>query len=163
MLKACAAPVDSVPQSATDCLSGASSVALKAFPHSRLALRSHGRSRTGHTDERVRTSRVCGIVCVRAGDVLQPCTTRGSDKCLENVRASVLFDAIVGRPSARLATCVRARRPSGAVHHFNPILKSSTRSRTHQEKPQQHCRQALDAHVAEAEQHSLVVSEGCVG
>ena len=116
---------------------------------------------TLHTDERVRTSRVCGIVCVRAGDVLQPCTTRGSDKCLETVRASVLFDAIVGRPSARLATCVRARRPSGAVHHFNWIAESSRRSQTHQTKPQQLGRQALDADAVEAEQLSLVVSEGC--
>ena len=88
------------------------------------------------------------------------------DTCLGQISRKcprfVLFDAIVGSPSARQATKFRARRPSGAVHHFNPILKSSTRSRTHQEKPQQHCRQALDAHVAEAEQHSDVVSEGCI-
>ena len=92
---------------------------------------------------------------------MQPCTTRGSDKSLENVRASVLFDAIVGSPSARLATKFPARRPSGAVQHFNRIAESSRRSQTHSTKPQQLGRQALDADAVEAEQLSLVVSEGC--
>ena len=95
-------------------------------------------------------------------DELQPWATHPSDTSHETVRASVLFDAIVGCPSARLATCVRARRPSGAVHHFNWIAESSRRSQTHQEKPQQLGRQALDADAAGAEQLSMVVSEGCI-